>query len=168
MLTRALFFYCVILNFFFTMYFYFNKLIISTGNLYFQLKCFVDSVHDIRWVTGAGYNLGELSHQTLQCGPTGGHGRITARPWWRHQLETFSALLALCAGNSPVTGEFPTQRPVARSFDVFFDLHMNERLSKQSIRRWFETPSRSSWRHCNAYLTIVNIFEDTPSYIMVY
>ena len=37
-------------------------------------------------------------------------------------METFSALLAFCAGNSPVTGEFPTQRPVTRSFDVFFDL----------------------------------------------
>ena len=41
---------------------------------------------------------------------------------WRHQMETFSALQALCAGNSPVTGEFPAQRPVTRSFDVFFDL----------------------------------------------
>ena len=39
--------------------------------------------------------------------------------WWRHQMEAFSTLLALCAGNSPVTGEFPSQRPVARSFDVF-------------------------------------------------
>ena len=37
-------------------------------------------------------------------------------------METFSALLALCARNSPVTGEFPAQRPVTRSFDVFFDL----------------------------------------------
>ena len=43
-------------------------------------------------------------------------------------METFSALLALCAGNSPVTGEFPTQRPVTRSFDIFFDLHQNKRL----------------------------------------
>ena len=39
--------------------------------------------------------------------------------WWRHQIETFSALLAICAGNSPVTGEFPAQRQVTRSFDVF-------------------------------------------------
>ena len=38
--------------------------------------------------------------------------------WWRHQIETFSALLALCAGNSPVNGEFPAERPVTRSFDV--------------------------------------------------
>ena len=50
--------------------------------------------------------------------------------WWRHQMKTFSALLALCAGNSPVTGEFPAQRPVTRSFDVFFDLLLNKRLSK--------------------------------------
>ena len=42
--------------------------------------------------------------------------------WWRHQMETITALLALCAGNSPVPGEFPAQRPMTRSFDVFFDL----------------------------------------------
>ena len=64
-------------------------------------------------------------------------------PRWRHQMETFSALLALCAGNSPVTGEFPAQRPVltgefpaqrpvTRSYDVFYDLRPNKRLSKQS------------------------------------
>ena len=69
--------------------------------------------------------------------------------WWRHQMEAFSALLALCAGNSPVTGEFPAQRPVTRSFDVFFDLRLSQQLSKQSRRWWFETPSRSLWRHCN-------------------
>ena len=51
--------------------------------------------------------------------------------WLRNQLETFSALLAICAGNSPVTGEFRAQRPVTRSFDVFFDLRLNRRLSKQ-------------------------------------
>ena len=44
-------------------------------------------------------------------------------------METFSALLAICVGNSPVTGEFPSQRPVTRSFDVFFHLRLNERLS---------------------------------------
>ena len=60
-----------------------------------------------------------------------------------------SALLAICAGNSPVTGEFSAQRPVMRSFDVFFDLRLNKRLSKQSWGWWFETPWRSLWRHCN-------------------
>ena len=39
--------------------------------------------------------------------------------WWRDQMETFYALLALCAANSPVTGDFPSQKPVTRSFDVF-------------------------------------------------
>ena len=46
-------------------------------------------------------------------------------------METFSALLALCVGNSPVTVEFPAQRPVTRSFDVFIDLRLNKPLSKQ-------------------------------------
>ena len=52
--------------------------------------------------------------------------------WWRHQMETLSALLAICAGNSPGTGEFPEQRSATRSFDVFFDLRLNKRLRKQS------------------------------------
>ena len=64
-------------------------------------------------------------------------------------METFSALLAICAGNSPVPGEFPTQRPVTRSFDVFFDLHPNKRLSKQWWGWWFETPPCPLWRHRN-------------------
>ena len=58
-------------------------------------------------------------------------------------------LLALCVGNSPVNGEFPTQRPVTQSFDVFFDMHLNKQLSKQSWGWWFETTSHSLWRHCN-------------------
>ena len=68
---------------------------------------------------------------------------------WRHQMETFSALLAICAGNSPVHGKFPAQRPVTQSFDVNFDMHPNKRLNKQSWGWWFETPSRSLWRYCN-------------------
>ena len=47
-------------------------------------------------------------------------------------METFSALLAICTGNSPVPGEFPAQRQVTRSFDIFFDLRLNKGLSKQS------------------------------------
>ena len=73
--------------------------------------------------------------------------------WWRHQMETFSVLLAICAGNSPVTGEFPAQRPVTRSFDIFFGLRLNGRLSKQSWDWWFETPSRPLWRHNNVWVT---------------
>ena len=69
--------------------------------------------------------------------------------WWCHQMETFSALLALCAGNSPVTGEFPSPRPVTRSFNVICDLHLDKCLSKQSRGWWFEIPSPSLLRHYN-------------------
>ena len=74
---------------------------------------------------------------------------IYAYTGWRHQMEIFSALLAFCARNSPVTGEFPTQRPVTRSFDVFFDLCLTKRLSKQWWGWWFETPSCPLCRHRN-------------------
>ena len=63
--------------------------------------------------------------------------------------------LAICAGNSPVTGEFPSQRPVTRSFGVFFGLRLNKRLSKQSRGWWFETPSRSLWCHSNDLLILI-------------
>ena len=46
-----------------------------------------------------------------------------------------------------------TQRPATRSFDVFLDLRLNKRLSKQSWGWWFETQSRPLWRQCNASLT---------------
>ena len=64
-------------------------------------------------------------------------------------METFSTLLALCEGNPSVARGFSSQRPVMRSFDVFFDLHLNKRLSKQSRSQWFETPLRSLCRHYN-------------------
>ena len=67
-------------------------------------------------------------------------------------METFSALLAICAGNSPVPGEFPAQRPVTRSFDVFFDLRLNKQLSHQTWGWWYETLSRPLWRHRNDIL----------------
>ena len=69
-------------------------------------------------------------------------------------METFSALLAICAGNSPVSGEFPAQRPVTRSFYVFFDLRPNKRLNKQLWGWWFETHSPPLWRHSNDKITL--------------
>ena len=98
-----------------------------------------------------------LFNDTLDCGTiiTRSISKINrkdtpelARAWWRPQMETFSALLAFCAENSPGTGEFSAQKPVTRSFDVFFDLHRNKQLSKQSRGWWFETPSGSLWRQC--------------------
>ena len=64
-------------------------------------------------------------------------------------METFSALLAIWAGNSPVPSEFPAQRPVMQSFDVFFDLCLNRRLCKQSWGWWLEMPSHSLLCQCN-------------------
>ena len=54
-----------------------------------------------------------------------------------------------CAGNSPFSCEFPAQKPVTRSFDVFFDLRLIKRLSKHLPGWWFEMLSRPLWRHCN-------------------
>ena len=57
-----------------------------------------------------------------------------------------------CAGNSPVTGEFPAQRPMMQSFDVFFDLRLNKQLSKQTWGWWFEMLLSPLWCHSNARL----------------
>ena len=76
------------------------------------------------------------------------HGNLA---WWRHQMEIFSALLAICVGNWPTTGEFPTQRPVTRSFHVFVNLRLVKRMNKQWWCWRFETSSCPLWRQCNYY-----------------
>ena len=82
------------------------------------------------------------------------HRLLIRKTWWRHQMAAFSSLLVICAGNAPVTVELPAQKPVTRSFDVFFDLHLNKRLSKQSWGWWFETLSRPFWRRCNELILL--------------
>ena len=86
---------------------------------------------------------------------------VAISTWWRHQMETFSALLASCVGNSTVPGEFHAQRPVTRAFDVFFDLCLNKRLSKQSWGWWCDTLSRPLWRHCNADVVLCQNFYES-------
>ena len=54
-------------------------------------------------------------------------------------------------------GDFPTQRPVTRSFDVYFGLRPNKWLSKQSWGWWFETLSCSLWRHRNGKEWTINM-----------
>ena len=88
--------------------------------------------------------------------------------WWRHQMETFSALLAICVGNSPVPGEFPAQRPVTRSFDAFFDLRLNKQLSRQSWGWWFEMLPRPLWRHSNVVIVTLARKAHTPDGLHVY
>ena len=90
-----------------------------------------------------------LPHRALEYGrPCAGEATMTYT-WRRHQMEIFSALLAICTGNSPVSGEFPAQRPATRSFDAFFDLRLGERLGKHSWGWWWETPSRPLRRQSN-------------------
>ena len=76
------------------------------------------------------------SNHSRKCWPRWNHAG------WRHEMETFSTLLALCARNSSVTGESPSQWPVTRSFDVFIYLRLNKWLSKQWTHRLFETTLR--------------------------
>ena len=72
------------------------------------------------------------------------------------------------------TGEFPTQRPVTRSFDVFFDLRLYKRFSKQPWGWWFEKPSWPLWRQWNVGPLISRRFsnqaptvnEDLPNRIL--
>ena len=106
----------------------------------------------------------------IELHPLGRQTFAPLNPWWRHQMETSCVTGPLCG---EFTGEFPSWMPVTRSFDIIIDLFqiwpqnrilhektsekdpsnvfLNKRLSKQSRRRWFETPSRSVWRHCNEW-----------------
>ena len=84
-------------------------------------------------------------------------------PIWKHNLQLISSVHIMMTSSNgnifhvtgPLCGEFtspsefPAQRPVKRGFDVFFDLRLNKRLSKQPWGWWFEMPSWSLWRHCN-------------------
>ena len=86
--------------------------------------------------------------------------------WWRHQMERniFRVTGPLC-GEFTGPGEFPSQRPVTRSFDVFFDLRLNKRLSKQPWGWWFETPPWSLWRQCYVYPHIfIRLHKASPKF----
>ena len=91
------------------------------------------------------------------------HTLLSLVAWWCHQMETFYALLAICAGNSPVRGEFPTQRPVTRIFGVFFELRLNKGLNKQSWGWKFDTLSRPLWHQCNGRFTELSVSRVSPS-----
>ena len=69
----------------------------------------------LRWVENM-IRILIMYSDLLQCGIGCKYKNMShySNIWWRHQMEAFSALLALCAGNSPVTGELPSQRPVTR------------------------------------------------------
>ena len=78
-------------------------------------------------------------------------------------IETFSALLALCAGNSPVTGEFPSRIPVTRSFGIFFDLRLNKRLSKRGAG-----DLRRHRAHYDVTVMVFHVSDVTPRELLVH
>ena len=77
--------------------------------------------------------------------------RRSALTWWRHQTKTFSTLLALCGGNSPVTGEFSSQRPVTQSFDAS--------LICSWINGWLNNREAGDLRRYHAYddVTVMDV-----------
>ena len=64
-------------------------------------------------------------------------------------MEAFSALLARFAGNSPVTSELPSQRPVTRSFDVFFYIYAR-------INDWVNNRNSCGLRRHRAHYDVTN------------
>ena len=102
----------------------------------FSLSCSVDTMH-VRCIRNCAEHKSSAykshSRKTMMTSSNGNIFRVTG---------------PLC-GEFTGPGEFPAQRPVTRSFDVFFDERLNKRLSKQPRGWWFETPSWSLWRHCN-------------------
>ena len=97
------------------------------------------------------------------------HKKISLNDIFFGIFNTFSVKLMMTSSNGkfrftgPLCGEFtghrriPLKRPVTWSFDVFFDLRLNKRLSKQPWGWWFETPSRSLWRHYDLYRDVFSI-----------
>ena len=119
--------------------------------MYITVQC-VHYIYDHiieMWHENGTKNPRSMSHMVIYANIPPTTTRCYIQKWWRHQMETFSALLAICARNLVVTVEFPSQRPVTRSFHVFFNMHLNKRLSKQLWGWCFEMSSRPLWRHCN-------------------
>ena len=143
-----------------------DGLYIETGNRFFDYIQKRPAVHQLLpWILTIPNILTHKQLETYRCVITivdvdvlklrhhtstdSADSLLTCSAWWCHQMETFSPSLALCEGNLPITGGFPSQRPVRGSFDVFFDLCLNTWLSKQSRCQWFEMPLCSLWHHCN-------------------
>ena len=107
------------------------------------------------WAT-SGRTDGQVNMMLHICGPRGGQLTWIGVNWLSCMMTSsngniFRVTGPLC-GEFTGPGEFPAQRPVTRSFDVFFDLSLNKRVSKQPWGWWFETPPWSLWRQCNGLL----------------
>ena len=95
------------------------------------------------WLTNHNYSSSRVSSDRLSQEQLKTHLMMTS------SIENISCVTGPLWKEFTVDRWIPSQRPVRLCFDVFFDLRLNPRLNKQSRRWWFETSSRSSWRHCN-------------------
>ena len=105
------------------------------SHLWFQTKFPRSHYSNVTWCHVTNYRQIDCFGFNRLATTTASLFHITVHSWWRDQMETFSALLARCPGNSPVTREFPAQRPVTRSFDVLFVLRpIYQLFIKENIR----------------------------------
>ena len=117
-----------------------------------QLHAWVIRLHVVdMWSLAEVWHGGQALSNHVQCSLS--HIHVThdlpAAPCESFMMTSSNGNIFRVTGHLSGPGEFPTQRPVTRSFDVFFGLHPNKRLSKQWWGWWFETLSRVLWRHRN-------------------
>ena len=100
-----------------------NDLVIAMNAWYFwiNMQCIATSHNDTHKPCWFGFDrICLTTSQILQdIIPPTQQWQCANTTWWRHQTETFSALLARCERNRPVIGVFPSQRPVTWSFDFY-------------------------------------------------
>ena len=140
-----------------SIYFFFKKASYYINEFAFMRPFHTNQSKD-RTITRASMTLSLLTHEwpnnkRANLMSTYPPLQINICPWPSSRMMTslngniFRVIGALC-------GEFtshrwiPSHRPVTWSFDVFFNRRLKKRLDKHSSSRWFETPSRSIWRHC--------------------
>ena len=117
-----------------------DKTILRPFNLHNGIS-YTGKMTSLYWIRAQMWEFGKNPVRSEICWSDYHKTGFCSQSWWRHQMETFSALLAICAGNSPVPGEFPAQRPVTRSFDVCFDIFIlnqgpDVRVRKKPSKVW--------------------------------
>ena len=135
----------------------------ETTMIYFYHKCHETNAGSWHNDMETSWNVNAFSITDPLLWESIGLQRILTRSqlWWGLCMMTssngsiFRVTGPLC-GEFTGPGEFPTQRPVTRSFDVFFDLRLNKRLSKQSWGWWCKALSRPLWRHRNGFFPVSN------------
>ena len=93
-----------------------------------------------------------IKHNCIPFGCTK-YNNVTKAIWYMNSRETINHDDVIKWKHFPLTGGYPSQRPVTRSFDVVYDERLNKRLSKPSKCRWFETPE-NQWLYIHQLTTV--------------